>query len=268
MSSGALAGDDRQARRPRPAGPGPRAGAGRPAAACRARRAAPSCCSRSLSWRAILAAVVVLPEPCRPAIRMTAAAGRRGGGRVSSRAQDRHELVVDDLHDHLAGRDAAQHLLADGALAHPADEVLDHRQRHVGLEQGDADLPHRLADVGLAQRRLGRAGGRRRHRAGWTGCRTCQKCRKGRARPPPGRGPVRLQVVSRGDRQAGREPSACAPPRTPKSRRGLSHRPWAASGGRQAHSPGGPAAGGRGSRLRRATGSRRRCPWSRSSAAR
>ena len=67
-------------------------------------------------------------------------------------AQDRHELVVDDLHHHLAGRDAPDHLLADRALAHPGDEVLDHRQRDVGLEQRDADLAHRLADVGLAQR--------------------------------------------------------------------------------------------------------------------
>jgi hypothetical protein len=58
---------------------------------------------------------------------------------------------MDDLHDHLAGGDALHHLLADGALADLCDEILDHRQRHVGLEQGDADLAHRVGDVALAQ---------------------------------------------------------------------------------------------------------------------
>ena len=57
-----------------------------------------------------------------------------------------------DLDHHLAGRDAPQHLLADRALADRADEILDHRERYAGLEQGDANVAQRRLDVGLAQR--------------------------------------------------------------------------------------------------------------------
>ncbi len=79
---------------------------------------------------------------------------RRGmqvdGGAV--RAQHRHELVVDDLDDHLAGRDRAQDLLADRLGLHLVDEVAHHIERHVGLEQRAAHLAHRLADVALGER--------------------------------------------------------------------------------------------------------------------
>ena len=66
-------------------------------------------------------------------------------------AQKLHQPVVDDLDHHLGGGDALDHLLPDGALTHLAHKVLDHRQRHVGFQQGDADLPQRLLDVALAQ---------------------------------------------------------------------------------------------------------------------
>jgi hypothetical protein len=49
------------------------------------------------------------------------------------------------------GLDRAQHGLAGGALARLGDEVLDHRQGDVGLEQGHAHLAHRLVDVGRGQ---------------------------------------------------------------------------------------------------------------------
>jgi hypothetical protein len=56
---------------------------------------------------AILAVVVVLPEPCRPTIMMIA-----GGVTPSSsrrvRAEHLDQRVVDDLDDLLAGRDRAQ----------------------------------------------------------------------------------------------------------------------------------------------------------------
>ncbi len=66
-------------------------------------------------------------------------------------SEQRGQLLVDDLHDLLAGRQAREHLLADGALAHGGDERLDHAEVDVGLEQGEPDLAHRPIDVFLAQ---------------------------------------------------------------------------------------------------------------------
>jgi hypothetical protein len=70
----------------------------------------------------------------------------------AGRAEQLRELLVDDLHDLLAGRQAPEHLLADRALAHCADERLDDAEVDVGLEQGEADLAHRAIDVLLAER--------------------------------------------------------------------------------------------------------------------
>jgi hypothetical protein len=46
----------------------------------------------------------------------------------------------------------SEHLGAERALAHRGDEVLDHRQRDVGLEQRDPHLAQGRGDVGLAER--------------------------------------------------------------------------------------------------------------------
>ena len=81
--------------------------------------------------------------------------GRRLGGERELRARRSEQLgqlLVDDLDDLLAGRQARQHLLADGALAHGGDERLDDAEVDVGLEQGEPDLAHRAIDVFLAQR--------------------------------------------------------------------------------------------------------------------
>ena len=67
-------------------------------------------------------------------------------------AEHLDERVVDDLDDLLARSDRAQNLLADRLLGRLVDELAHHRQRHVGLEQGDPDLAHRPAHVGLGQR--------------------------------------------------------------------------------------------------------------------
>ena len=67
-------------------------------------------------------------------------------------AEHLDEVVVDDLDDHLARRDRAQHLLPDRLLAHPADEIAHDRQRDIGFEQRDADLAQRRADIVLGQR--------------------------------------------------------------------------------------------------------------------
>ncbi len=67
-------------------------------------------------------------------------------------AQGLDQRVMDDLHHHLAGGDALEHALADGLLAHRGEEVADHRQGDIGLEQGHAHLAQRRIDIGLGQR--------------------------------------------------------------------------------------------------------------------
>ena len=61
------------------------------------------------------------------------------------------QRVMDDLDDLLARRDRSQHVLPDGKLGRLVDEIARHRQRDVRLEQGDANLAHRRAHVGLRQ---------------------------------------------------------------------------------------------------------------------
>ena len=64
-----------------------------------------------------------------------------------ARGQERGELLVDDLDDLLAGGEALEDLGAQRPLAHPRDEVLDHLEVDVRLEQGQADLAHRRIEV-------------------------------------------------------------------------------------------------------------------------
>ena len=66
-------------------------------------------------------------------------------------AEDRDELVVDDLDDLLGGVQRTADLLAAGPLLDRGDELLDHGQRDVGLEQRDADLARGGVDVGLGE---------------------------------------------------------------------------------------------------------------------
>ena len=100
-----LAGDDRQASRPRPARPGRQLLHARPGGGCRARPSAPSACSRSCSrspaWRSWWS--------CRsPAGRPSGSPIGGVGGEVDAargiRAEHLDQAVVDDLDDHLAGR--------------------------------------------------------------------------------------------------------------------------------------------------------------------
>ena len=100
-------------------------------------------------WRASLAAEVVLPEPWRPTSAMTAGLPLRWNVR-SPAPRSADELVVDDLHDLLAGGQALEDLGADGLLADAGDEVLDDLEVDVRLEQREPDLAHRGVDVGLA----------------------------------------------------------------------------------------------------------------------
>ena len=79
----------------------------------------------------------------------------RGGGEIDPLRvgpQHPHQLVMDDLDDHLAGGDRAHHLLADRLLLHRLGEVADHVERDIGLEQRDPHLAHGLTHVGIGQR--------------------------------------------------------------------------------------------------------------------
>ena len=62
-------------------------------------------------------------------------------------AEDRDELVVDDLHDLLGGVQGLVDLVAEGALAHLAGELLDDLEGDVGVEQGATDLADGAVDI-------------------------------------------------------------------------------------------------------------------------
>jgi len=67
-------------------------------------------------------------------------------------AQHLDQVVVHQLDDHLARGDAPEHLQADRLVAHLGDELLDHRQGDVGLEQRQPHLLQGLVDIALGQR--------------------------------------------------------------------------------------------------------------------
>ena len=80
---------------------------------------------------------------------------RRRGAQIEfdgGRAQHFDELVVDDLDDHLARRDRAHDLLADRFELHAGDEVFDHLQGDVGLQQGHAHFAQCGIDIGFGER--------------------------------------------------------------------------------------------------------------------
>jgi hypothetical protein len=66
-------------------------------------------------------------------------------------AEDRHKLLVDDLHDLLGRVERAADLSAERPLADRRGELADDRQCDVGLEQGETDVADRGVDVGLGQ---------------------------------------------------------------------------------------------------------------------
>ena len=68
------------------------------------------------------------------------------------RAEHLDEGVIDDLDDLLAGADRADDLFADSTHAHLLDEILDHRQGDVRLQQRDPDLAQGFVHVLVGQR--------------------------------------------------------------------------------------------------------------------
>ncbi len=90
-----------------------------------------------------MAAVVVLPAPCRPARRIVVGGFCAYVSRRIRGAEQFRELVVDDLHDLLARRQALADVLPERALAHVRDEGLDDVEVDVGLEEREPHLAHR-----------------------------------------------------------------------------------------------------------------------------
>jgi len=66
-------------------------------------------------------------------------------------AHDLGQFIADDLDQRLAGSQRLEHFLADRTLLDALDQRLHHRQRDVGLEQGDAHFAGGIADVLLGQ---------------------------------------------------------------------------------------------------------------------
>ena len=61
-------------------------------------------------------------------------------------AEERQHLVAHDANDLLLGRQAAQHFLVDGAIAHAIDEGLDDLEVDVRFEQRHANFAQRQLD--------------------------------------------------------------------------------------------------------------------------
>jgi len=102
---------------------------------------------------ASLAAVVVLPEPCRPT-NMRATGGFPERSSLGIPRQERGQLLVDDL-DHLLGRsEGFEHLFPHGPLPDLLDKTLGDLVIDVGLEQ--ASLTSRRASVTWASVRCPR----------------------------------------------------------------------------------------------------------------
>jgi len=85
----------------------------------------------------------------------------REAERLISGREERHQLVVDDLDDLLAGGEARQDLGPDRLLANTRDEILDHAKLDVRLEQREPDLAHGDVDVGLGHVPTSGEGGER-----------------------------------------------------------------------------------------------------------
>ena len=61
------------------------------------------------------------------------------------------------------GREALRHLHADRARLDGIGEALDHGQRHIGIQQREANFAHRLGDIVVGQ---SAAAGKRLQRGG------------------------------------------------------------------------------------------------------
>ena len=101
-----------------------------------------------------MAAVVVLPEPCRPASMITVGGRPANASRESPAPISATSSSWTILTTCWPGREALQHLRAERPLAHARDEVLHDLEVDVGLEQREADLAHRARDRLLVEAAL------------------------------------------------------------------------------------------------------------------
>ena len=78
-------------------------------------------------------------------------AGRTAGEiqRRVLRAEQRHQFVIDDFDDLLAGLHRLNHFRAQRLLLHTLDEIARDLEVHIGVEQRHAHLAQRVADVAL-----------------------------------------------------------------------------------------------------------------------
>ena len=60
-------------------------------------------------------------------------------------------LVEDNLDDHLSRGDAAHYLGPNCFGSHRGDEVLDHRQGHIGFQQRHAHLAHGRRNIAFGE---------------------------------------------------------------------------------------------------------------------
>ena len=95
--------------------------------------------------------VVVLPEPCSPSIRITRGRAARFLQPALGVAEQREQLVANDLDDLLARRQALQDRLIHRAIAHAIDERLDDLEVDVGFEQRQPDFAEGVLDGRLRE---------------------------------------------------------------------------------------------------------------------
>ncbi len=77
---------------------------------------------------------------------------------IVRRTHQLDELVIDEFHQRLAGREARCDFLPDRAHANALDEILHDAQRNVGFEQRRAHVAQRFVDVFIGQPRTARNG--------------------------------------------------------------------------------------------------------------
>ena len=111
-------------------------------------------CPPFFSHAASLPLVVVLPEPCKPAIRITVGGCEANLKRAVSLAQQLNQLVAHNLDHLLAGRERRHHLGAHSFGANMLDQVPHHVEVDVGFQQRHANLAQRLRNVLFGQRAL------------------------------------------------------------------------------------------------------------------
>ena len=107
-----------------------------------------------LRWRASLAAVVVLPDPCRPTSISTAGGRSEPVRREDSPPSMPTSSSLTILTICWPGLRCSQHLAADGTLPHLLHEVARHAEVDIGLKHGKAHLSQPFLHVTFGQAAL------------------------------------------------------------------------------------------------------------------